>query len=94
MNNERVALHKPQVQEVLAKDFVFIKLYTNQGSDEQQAQVKKLRNRFKGAANPWYVFLTPDERELKRFGSTLTLEGFLADLEWAKEQAGRTAKAH
>lgn len=82
------------MQKALAADFVFIKLYTNQGSDEQQERIKKLRNRFKGAANPWYVFLTPDGRELKRFGSTLSVEGFLKDLDWVKAQVGRTAKAH
>lgn len=94
MRNEDVVLKKTAVQQVLAADFVFIKLYTNQGTAEHKDAVKQLRNRFKGAANPWYVFLTADERELKRFGGQLTMDGFLADLETVKQEAGRTAKAH
>lgn len=93
MRNEDVAIKKPAVQKVLAEDWVFIKLYTNKGSKEHKAAVKKLRNEYKGAANPWYVFLTPDLRQIKRFGGQLTLDGFLKDLAAAKAESDRTAKA-
>ena len=72
---------------------MFIKLYTNKGTKAHKDEVKALRNRFKGAANPWYVFLTANEVELQRFGGNLTIPGFLKRLADAKEAAGRTASA-
>ncbi len=93
MNNEKVVLNKTKVQQALAKDFVFIKLYTNTGTDAHKEAVRALRNRFLGPANPWYVLLTADEVQIKRWGGQLTVEGFLADLAMAKAKSGRTAKA-
>ena len=90
MQNEHVVLDKPKVQRAL-QDFIFIKLYTNTIDDAFNARVRKLREDFGAAANPWYLFLAPNGGELDHFGGVLTVQGFLARLEKAKVSARRLA---
>ena len=91
MRNERVVLKKSRAQKAL-RDFVVIKLYTTTKDKAFNAKVKKIRQRFGAAANPWYVFLTPDGQPVTTLGGLIDMETFLQRLERTQTESERLAR--
>ena len=62
---ETNVFEEPPVQE-LFKDFVLLRLYTDAGENHREYQKMEVE-RFNTAALPFYVILTPDNKEVTRF---------------------------
>ncbi len=78
---EKNIFPQPKIREVLEKDFVLVRLYTDGGKDYQRWQELQIQ-RFQTVALPFYVILTPQNQVVAtKTGLTSDAEEFLEFLQ-------------
>ena len=91
---EQTIFSRDDVKDLL-KNFVLVRLYTDNGTPDNDANAKMLQDRFNTIGLPYYVIISPDDKPLATFpGFTRDVGAFKSFLSPKPSKATRKRRVN